>query len=315
MIKTLQITSILAVIMAAVLLVSSVVFGVARDEQAEAFLKSPTLKEQFSKISARLSKRGDASQTSPLVSRAQQFAEIINPPKPKVPVPKTQRVVVDRVKPPEPTALFKVIGTSYCQADPAMSLVFIDEPGKGLRWVRQGSEIMHVVIEEVKDGAIVVREGDKTREMQAEERPLTVSLLEGAASSAAVPPPAPPSSRATRTAVAPRPSVRSSLSNGRRGPAVPSWRSRLSKEENERLTALGARLKAMRDASRGRSTQAANQSDGMVKMMQKMLSDAQREEAEAASRLRQSVASEDANTPPVPSNKIQSSSSRTRSRR
>ncbi|MHC4125959.1 MAG: hypothetical protein ACYSRR_05845, partial [Planctomycetota bacterium] len=44
------------------------------------------------------------------------------------------------------------------------------------RWIRQSAEIGHLVIEQIKDGSIVVRDGEKTFELIA-ERPKKRSLL------------------------------------------------------------------------------------------------------------------------------------------
>ena len=186
MIKTLQISSILAVVLAAVLFVSSVVFGVHKDAEVEAFLKSPSIKEKFTETMGGAVKR-PSDQSSPLVENAQRFASIIDPPKPTAPERppvSTTPVVTKAVEPAQTSAKFRVLGTSYYQANPLMSLAFIDEPGKGLHWVRQGSEIMHLTIEEVKDGRIVVRDAQGASEMVAEDRPITVSLLEGSPAAA-----------------------------------------------------------------------------------------------------------------------------------
>ena len=52
----------------------------------------------------------------------------------------------------------------------------IDEVGKGLPWVRQSSKLGHLIIEQVKDGLVVVRDGRRTFELVA-ERPEKRSLL------------------------------------------------------------------------------------------------------------------------------------------
>jgi hypothetical protein len=57
-----------------------------------------------------------------------------------------------------------------------MSLALIDEPGKGLRWVRPSSKVGHLIIEQVKDGIVVVRDGQNSFEIVA-ERPVKKSLL------------------------------------------------------------------------------------------------------------------------------------------
>ena len=342
MIKTLQISSILAVVLAAVLFVSSVVFGVQKDAEVEAFLKSPSIKDKFTETMGGAVKR-PSDQSSPLVENAQRFASIMNPPKPVAPVrppAPTTPVVAKAVEPAQTSAKFRVLGTSYYEANPQMSLVFIDEPGKGLHWVRQGSEIMHLTIEEVKDGRIVVRDAQGTSEMVAEDRPITVSLLEGTSASAAPAvapgssrPPIPPGAgsaypvrnpRATGGAgdegisngaypsIAPRASIPPRTNDGRRPPvSVGSLKSRLSEEENARLAALGDRLKAMQEAQSARTApnEAENEDETMA-MMKKLLADAEQESAEAE--VQAPAEAQDQNEPA--SNKIQAPPSTARRR-
>jgi len=79
MIKTLRITSFVAVILAVVFFVFPVIFGVRGDEQVEQFLSSPGVIEKFSKAKGDKDRRSE-SQISPLVKEAQAFALYLNPP-------------------------------------------------------------------------------------------------------------------------------------------------------------------------------------------------------------------------------------------
>jgi hypothetical protein len=79
-------------------------------------------------------------------------------------------------------AKFKLVGTSRYALHPELSLALIDEPGKGLYWVRQFSKVGHLIIEQVKDGLVVVRDGKNTFELVA-ERPEKRSLLKANSSS------------------------------------------------------------------------------------------------------------------------------------
>jgi hypothetical protein len=323
MIKTLQISSILAVVLAAVLFVSSVVFGVQKDAEVEAFLKSPSIKDKFTETMGGAVKR-PSDQNSPLVENAQRFASIMNPPKPVAPerpVAPTSPVAVKAVEPASVSAKFRVLGISYCEADPNTSLVFIDEPGKGLHWVRQGSDVMHLTIEEVKDGRIVVRDAKGTSEMVVEDRPITVSLLEGASGSAAPAmapgssrPPIPPTAGSAYTGIPPRASIPPRPNDGRRPPvSVGSLKSRLSEEENARLAALGDRLKAMQEAQSARTVpnEAENEDEAMA-MMKKLLADAEQEGAEAETHGEAPAEAQDQNEPA--GNKIQAPPSTARRR-
>ncbi|UCE98981.1 MAG: pentapeptide repeat-containing protein [Planctomycetota bacterium] len=176
MIKTLRIASIIAVVLAAVFFVFPVVFGVRRDEQAEQFLKSPGVIEGFSKAKGqKRAKSGD--QVSPLVKQAEAFALYLNPPKPKEPTAPSRTVKSER-RPKTVSPKFELIGTSFYASHPELSLALVDEPGKGFRWVRQASEVGHLIIEQVKDGVVVVRDGKRTFELVA-ERPEKTELVKG----------------------------------------------------------------------------------------------------------------------------------------
>jgi hypothetical protein len=173
MIKTLRITSIIAVVLAVVFFVLPAVFGVSGDEQTEQFLDSAGVIEKFKEAEG--DKVKDSRQEiSPLVKQAEAFALYLNP----APKPKTKpRVSRSKPRPKGPVSpKFKLVGTSHYALHPALSLALIDEPGKGLRWVRQFSKVGHLVIEQVKDGIIVVRDGTRTFELVA-ERPEKRSLL------------------------------------------------------------------------------------------------------------------------------------------
>ena len=290
MIKTLQISSILAVILAVILFVSSVVFGVHKDEQLEAFLKSPGVREQFAKTTGAGAKKRSANQRSPLVERAERFASIMNPPKPKV----TQKPATGIAKKPEipkpqgpVTPKFRLFGTVVCESNPQMSLALLDEPGKGLHMVRQGSVVMHLTIELVQDGRIVVRDAKGTSEMVVEEGPPPTSAV--AAGVAPLPPAIPsgrrqlpPGSGRTYTSVPSRPSIPPQTGgNGRRGPATAaSIRARLSNEENARLAALGDRIKAMQDAKAGNKVELseAEEDAKAAAIIKKLMTDSNKEE-------------------------------------
>lgn len=183
MIKALRITSIIAVIasvLAVVLVVFPAVFGVKSDEQIEQFLNSAGAIDRFNEAKGDRTKTS-SSQILPLVKQAQAFALYLNPP----PKPKPRRVATTRKPPPKrrPTgpvaAKFKLIGTSFYALHPERSFALIDEPGKGLSWVRQSGKLGHLIIEQVKDGLVVVRDGQRTFELTP-ERPVRRSLLKPA---------------------------------------------------------------------------------------------------------------------------------------
>jgi hypothetical protein len=188
MVKTLRITSIIAAVLATFLIVFPAVFGVGRDKQVEEFLKSDGAVERFKKAAGAKTGKDSGSQTSPLVSQAEAFALYLNPPKPvheSQPVPAAVPSIIPRPMGPV-SPKFKLIGTSYYVTHPELSLALIDEAGTGLRWVRQSGEVGHLVIEQIKDGLVVLRDGETTSEMAVSDRPVTISLLKGASTEGAV---------------------------------------------------------------------------------------------------------------------------------
>ena len=190
MIKTLRITTIIAAFLAVVFLAFPAVYGYRGDEQIEKFLKSPGAIEKFNKAKgAKSRKTGD--QISPLVEQAMMFGLYLNPPPRKTaPRPKTtpaarkQPPVIP--EPPRAPAKFTLIGTSYYASRPELSLAYINEPGKGFHWVRQGSKVAHLLIEQVKDGSIIVKDREQTVTLVAERTPKK-SLIKGETTSKSTP--------------------------------------------------------------------------------------------------------------------------------
>ena len=193
MIKTLRITTVLAAFLAAGFFAFPVVFGYRGDEQIEQFLKSPGAVERFNKAKgAKVSK--SKNQVSPLVKQAVLFGFYLNPPRkpaPKKRTPTARKVATPSVPelPKAFSAKFTLIGTSYYSARPERSWAYINEPGKGLHWVRQGSKVAHLLIEQVNDGSIVVKDSEKSVTLVAVRKPKK-SLIKGentAESAAALP--------------------------------------------------------------------------------------------------------------------------------
>jgi len=166
MIKALRITSVALVVLAAVFVVISAVYGFEGDEQVQKLLQAPGALEKFNKAKG---VRPGQSQTPPLVTEARAFALYLNPP---AEAPR-RKPPSGRSKPgarlPEPkkdfSIKFDLIGVSYYSAHPDRSLALIDQPGKGLVWVTQGSQIDHALIQQIKEGIVVVRSGKTTNEM------------------------------------------------------------------------------------------------------------------------------------------------------
>jgi hypothetical protein len=173
MIKTLRITSVLAVIGAAVLIkyfVLPMVFNATGDERVEKILDSPTVVEQFKETKGAHTKP-TGGDTPLLVQKALAFARYLSPqPEPKPRVPGSPgRSPGPSLGPTSPK--FKVFATTYFEGNPELSQALIDEPGKGRHWVRQSSMVGHLLIEQVKDGVVVVKSSNDTYELEVETNP------------------------------------------------------------------------------------------------------------------------------------------------
>ena len=181
MIRTLRITSIIAAILAAVLLVLLAVYGVRRDPQIEELLNAPNALDKFA-TSKGQRPAGDEGQVSPLVKQAADFANYLNPPPPPTPPPSSAEAAAPEPAPLAPvSAKFDLVGTSYYASHPELSLALIDEPGKGLHWVRQGESIAHLTIEKVSGGSVTIRDGQRTSEMAVKVDEQWRNLVKGAA--------------------------------------------------------------------------------------------------------------------------------------
>ncbi|MHC4154763.1 MAG: hypothetical protein ACYST6_07560 [Planctomycetota bacterium] len=240
MIKTLRITSIIAAILAAGFIVFPMIFGFRSDEDIERFLNSPSVIDRYRQ-------KGDKPQpdveTSPLVAQAMKFAGYINPPKP-VPssTPQVGRRTEGPVGPPPPipevsTAKFNVVATSYHESRPDMSVALIDQPGAGRRWVREGAKVMHLTVEQIKEGAIMVKGGQGVFEL-AVPKVREVNLLDDGSpsASAGVPASVPASIASSLTLEAPVDT------GGRITQPVPPG---VTEEERARAEKIFAELEAM----------------------------------------------------------------------
>jgi len=170
MIKTLRITSIIAAILGSIFIVFPVIYGVRSDESINKFLELPSAKEKFESAADSKTEK-TKSQESPLVKQAEDFAKYLNP-EPTVP-----RTLTKGVKTPSisskvnVTPKFPVFATIYYPENPELSQALIDEPGRGRHWVQQSSMVGHLLIEQIKDGLVVVKSSEETFELEIQQAP------------------------------------------------------------------------------------------------------------------------------------------------
>ena len=180
MIKTLRITSVVAAILAGVLIkffVLPMLSNVSGDPRVGKVLDSPGVIDRFKETKGAHTKAA-GNQTSPLVQQAIAYARYLTPaPKPPTRVTGGSKLPPGSILPPT-TPKFQVFATTYFEGNPELSQALIFEPGKGRYWVRQSNMVGHLLIEQVKDGVVVVRNSERTFELELEKSSKT-SLTKG----------------------------------------------------------------------------------------------------------------------------------------
>jgi hypothetical protein len=165
------------------LISAGVVFGavlkqVIQEEPPPPFASQPSIVEIFA---SRAKTPGQVKETPPLVKQAEAFAVYLNRVQTSPPQPKSSRILAKPVSnplrlpvsPPPVSPNFRVIATSYYEAQPERSMVLILESGGqdgGRRWVKEGTRIDRFAIQEIRQGYITCRQldGKQVREMVVE---------------------------------------------------------------------------------------------------------------------------------------------------
>lgn len=204
MVNTLRITSVVAVIIAALVLllvagpkafVPKLLLGYAlqSDEETERILNSPSVVEQW-KASSGDKDEGDKNAKPLLVQQAEAFKRIIDPPpKPggdrnKDTSRTARQTPAPVIKPPVGSAKFTVVGTSYQSDNPAESFAYIQLAGQNTyKWVQIGDEIGHYRVKEIRPDAVVCWDGQSDVIEQIQPLADTAGRLEVGGSAAAAP--------------------------------------------------------------------------------------------------------------------------------
>lgn len=168
MVRILQAVSVLSLIFAAAVFTLCVVDWLD-DTPGTIQINELSVTEQFKQINHDITNERQET-ISPLVRQAEAFALFLNPPQPQKPRQvrasasdsKSQKPVVNL---PKITPKFILLGTSYYRARPDESLALVSEPGNNPRWVKQGTNLGHFVVEKIERGTIVYREGDRIGQM------------------------------------------------------------------------------------------------------------------------------------------------------
>ena len=128
--------------------------------------------------------------TSPLMTHAEAFAAYLSPPSATKAVRPTHNpdtgsrpTRVLAISPPSLSPNFRLQGTVYCTSRPETSMALI-VMGTGQmgeqRWVKEGSVVGHLIIQEIKPSVVICRrqDDDQIWEMSVEARPPRPSVVQ-----------------------------------------------------------------------------------------------------------------------------------------
>jgi hypothetical protein len=261
-VNTLRITSVVAVLIAAVLLVlvagpKSLVpkllakFAMGSDEEVDRILNAPSVVDRFREDQGN---KSVPDVTPALVKQAEIFANILNPPEPAPISTRGKTPGKGRTtRPPKPvasSAKFGLVGTTYLASDPEMSFAYIRLADNTHQWLRKGDEVGHLKVKEIKSGSIICSDGHGDIEMATEPVPETANVLEVGGASA------------VQTEQTDRAPVRQ-FSDRITGPPVPRpWRpgraamtpdARFNAQDREKIEALVSQIKESNDVGSMRS--------------------------------------------------------------
>ena len=162
MVRTLHIIGYALAALAVVLLVGFFFYGYKPvDKATEDFLKAPTIVETFDKTKTAPSD----NEQSPLVKQASAFALYLNPPPPPEPV-RSEGSSIEAARPVEVAVQFTLSGISYFADQPERSIALIDEPGKGINWIRQGGKVQQYTISKINESSIELTNGKRKSELK-----------------------------------------------------------------------------------------------------------------------------------------------------
>ena len=173
MITTLKITTFLAALICVALVGFVGAFGLKGDPDIEKFIAEPSFVDALKKGNSTAKTGSD--EMSPLVREAQLFAKRINPPpvkrdirRPTPPPPGT--VVITPPPPPPPTAptaKFDVIAMCRYEDNPDKSMALLKLRAKGLKWVRVGENVEHLVVAEITDDGVIMSDNGRRQNLIA----------------------------------------------------------------------------------------------------------------------------------------------------
>jgi len=198
MVNTLRITSVVAVIVAGLVLVLVVGpkdlapkvlagFALQTDDATLRILDEPGAVKKWR------TRNGDTKAVEPdtpiLVQQAELLKDILVPKVTPAPTGRTRREIERPTRRPTPkptgSAKFDLVGTSYEPANPKGSFAYIYVKGDNTyQWVQVGDEIGHYTVKEVKPDAVICFDGREDVEIAVKATVGTSSIVEGDAKTA-----------------------------------------------------------------------------------------------------------------------------------
>ena len=196
MLKTLRVTSLVAVILAAIGVITIAVLGLKGDPQVKDFLAKPGIVDELRKKAGQEGVQEEKS--SPLVAMAKLIALRFDPPPPPKPVVKgvkpQPRPETARAKPtiPQPkvqtSAKFDLLATVVYETAPEKSLALLKTSANKQEWLRQGEKAGYLELQEIRDGSVVFSQrGREPEEIFVPAKPQTKSLLKSEQKTSTVP--------------------------------------------------------------------------------------------------------------------------------
>jgi len=178
MLLVLRISSVVALALAGLLFIVSGIRLSGDDPKIARIRGGPTAMQKFQEASR--GSAGSLNAVSPLMAQAQAFAAHLT--RSQSPAPAVAQRVVPAPRPATPVERLKLHATSYCLDQPGKSMALVSEVAagrEGQRWVRPGTRFGSFVVQEVRPGAIVYRDGDQVREAAVEPGAGRPSLVRG----------------------------------------------------------------------------------------------------------------------------------------
>jgi hypothetical protein len=168
----------LLVLVAGTAMLLAAIWGSRPNSAFAQFLASPSpCERRFQQPQSNLSEEAKETQV-PLIKAAKAFSLYLNPPAKPTPAPRPgaatdahasvetkMAAATPEVRPAVSSPQFQLQGISYHRSKPEMSMALVWQPDTGRRWVRQGTQLGHLVIEQISSDAIVYRDGQLTHEL------------------------------------------------------------------------------------------------------------------------------------------------------